>query len=132
VEFSDFAITALIFDHVFVESLQLRKGAAEGTRKLVEEIAAGKKRAVGARDIKSKLKISIDQAYSKLRYAEKTGVIQRANKAEKSNLKLYLPVPRPRFVPDPQKLFRKLKNLNETVRFVHPLTGKCVIYKREK
>jgi DNA primase len=131
VKFSDFAITALIFDPVFVESLHLSKGAGEETRRLVGDIAARKRRAVGAKDIARELDISIDKAYSKLRYADKVGVIRRANKPEKSNPKLFLPAPRPRFVPDPEKLFRKLKDLGDTARFVHPITGKRVVYRRE-
>ena len=131
VDFADFAITALIFDPVFVESLHLNKGAGEETRRLVGDMAARKRRAVGAKDIARKLNISIDKAYSKLRYAEQVGVIRRANKPEKSNRKLFLPIPRPRFVPDPKKLFRELKDLGETVRFVHPITGKKIVYRRK-
>jgi hypothetical protein len=62
VEFADFAITALIFDSVFVESLHLNKTAGEATRRLVEEIAARKGRPVDARDIMKKLKVSKDKA----------------------------------------------------------------------
>jgi hypothetical protein len=122
----------LIFDPVFVESLRLGKGAGEATRRLVEDTCAAKGRPVRAKDIARKLKCSIDQAYSKIRYAEARGAIQRANKPEKNNPKMFLPTPRPRFVPDPEKLFRTLKDLDETVRFVHPITGEQVIYRREK
>jgi hypothetical protein len=132
VDFVDFAITALIFDSVFVESLHLNKSAGEATRKLVEEIAAKGKRAVDVKDVARKLKVSKDQAYAKLRYAERAGVIRRANKPERSNRKVYLPAPRPRFVPDPEELFRKLKGLGDKVRFVHPLTGESVTYRRKK
>jgi len=130
-DFADYAITALIFDPVFVESLRLGKAAGEGTRRLVEELHAENKRPVRAKDLAHKLKCSMDQAYSKLRYAETVGVIRRANKPEKSNRKTFLPTPRPRFVPDPEKLFRKLKH-HGTVRFIHPLTGERVVYRHEK
>jgi predicted transcriptional regulator len=132
VDFADFAITALIFDSVFVESLHLNKTAGEATRRLVEEIIARKGRPVDVKDLVKALKISKDKAYSKLRYAEQAGVIRRANKPEKGNRKLYRPAPRPRFVPDPKKLFRKLKDLGEKVRFVHPLTGEWITYHREQ
>jgi hypothetical protein len=132
VDFSDFAITALIFDSVFVESLHLNKTAGEATRRLVEEIVARKSRPVDVKDIMKELKVSKDQAYSKLRYAERAGVVRRANKPEKSNHKLFLPAPRPRFVPDPEKLFGKLKTIGNEVRFVHPLTGNSVRYSRKK
>jgi hypothetical protein len=132
VDFADFAITALIFDSVFVESLHLNKAAGEATRRLVEEIVACKSRPVGVKDIMKKLKVSKDQAYSKLRYAERAGVIRKVNKPEKSNRKLFLPAPRRRFVPDPEKLFQKLKGIGDKVRFIHPLTGVTVTYRRKE
>jgi hypothetical protein len=131
VDFADFAITTLIFDAVFVESLGLGTRAGEATRCLVEEISAAKDRPVRAKDVAHKLEISMDQAYAKLRYAETKGVIRRANKPEKGNRKLFLPTPRPRFVPDPEELFKELRR-NETVRFVHPITGKWIVYRRER
>jgi hypothetical protein len=129
-DFADFAITALIFDPVFVESLHLDKSAGEATRRLVDDISARKKRPVEAKDIKRKLGISMDKAYAKLRYAAQVGVIQQANKPQKSNRKTYLSVPRPRFVPDPEKLFQELTDLEKRVRFVHPITGEWVEYRR--
>ncbi len=50
---------------------------------------------------------------------------------KKRNLKEYLAVPAPRFVPDPKRLFRKL-HLKETVRIFHPITGKEIIYRHGK
>jgi hypothetical protein len=132
VDFADFAITTVIFDPVFVESLHLGKAAGETTRRLVDEIAVEKERPVRAKDVAHKLGISMDQAYSKLRYAERMGVIRRVNKPEKGNRKTYLATPRPRFVPDPEKLFQKIKNLGPEVKFVHPITGDWVIYRRKK
>jgi hypothetical protein len=132
VDFADFAITTLIFDPIFVESLHLGKGVGENTRCLVEEIAAREKRPVEAKDIAHKLKITMDAAYKKLRYAEQARVIRRANKSEQGNRKFFWPVPRRRFVPDPEKLFQKLKDIEGTVRFVHPLTGETIVYRRGK
>ena len=127
---SDFAITALIFDPVFVESLHLGKGTEEVTRQLVETISVAKGRPVHAEDLAHKLRISMDQAYRKLRYAERAGAIRQANKPEKTNRKVYLPTPQPRFVPDPEQLFRQLKGVGEKVRFVQPITGEWVVYRR--
>jgi hypothetical protein len=132
VEFADFAIAALIFDSVFVESLRLGKGAGEATRRLVEEISAAKGKPVRAKDLAHKLDIPIHQAYDKLRYAAKVGVIRRANKPEKGNRKLFLSVPRPRFVPDPKELFEALTDLKDTVRFVHPISGERIVYRRKR
>lgn len=132
VEYADFAIAALIFDSVFVESLHLAKGAAEATRRFVEELSVEKGRPIQAKDLARKLNISMDKAHSQLRYAAQVGVIRRANKPEKGNRKLFLPTPRPRFVPDPEQLFKELKDLKDTVRFVHPITGERIVYRREK
>jgi hypothetical protein len=132
VDFADFAITDLIFDPVFVESLRLDRAAGEAARRLVDDISARKKRPVEARDVARKLGISMDKAYAKLRYAADVGVIRQVNKPQKSNRKGYLSTPRPRFVPDPKKLFRELKDLQGPVRFVHPITGEWVTYRQEE
>jgi hypothetical protein len=134
VDFADFAITALIFDSVFVESLRGsgKVVAGEATRQVVEEISLSKGRPVRAKDLARKLGISMDQAYAKLRYAQSAGVIRQANKPEKSNLKTFLSVPRPRFVPDPEKLFHELRNFDKEVRFIHPVTGGWVVYRRKR
>jgi predicted transcriptional regulator len=128
VDFADFAITALIFDHVFVESLHLGKGVGEVTRRVVETISHETGKPVRAEDMARKLNISMDTAYRKLRSAEQSGVIRLANKPEKSNRKKYWASPAPRFVPDPKKLFRKLR-FKQMVKFVHPLTGEQIVYK---
>lgn len=131
VDFADFAITALIFDQVFVESLHLGAGVGEATRRLVESIADETGKPVRAKDVARKLNISMDAAYRKLRAAEQAEVVRLANKPEKNNRKKYWALPAPRFVPDPKKLFRKLR-LKETVKFVHPLTGEQIVYKPKK
>jgi hypothetical protein len=108
------------------------KGTGEATRRLVEEISREKNRPAGAMDLVHKLKISKDQAYGKLRYAAQLGVIVRANQPEKGNRKLFSPIPRPRFVPNPEKLFHELDDLKGEVRFVHPITGEWVVYRRKR
>ncbi len=131
VEFADFAITALIFDRVFVESLRLRKGPNESIRDLVDRLAAQTGKPVSAKDVARERGVSMDRAYQVLRSAKNAGVIERANEPEKANLKLYQAVPPPRFVPDPKRLFRKL-HLEETVRIFHPITGEEIVYRRKK
>jgi hypothetical protein len=128
VDLADFAVTALIFDQVFVESLHLGTGVGEATRRLVEAISNETGKPVRPKDVARELQISMDQAYRKLRSAEQAGVIRLANKPEKSNRKKFWALPAPHFVPDPNKLFRKLR-LKETVSFVHPLTGELIVYK---
>lgn len=128
VNFADFAITALIFDRVFVESLGIGKGAVEATRRAVEKISAATGKPVEAKEVARELGISKDKAYSKLRYAMQAGVIRIANKPERGNRKKYLALPPPHFVPDPKRLFRKLA-MTDTVKFAHPLTGEWIVYK---
>jgi hypothetical protein len=128
VDFADFAIATLIFDHVFVESLGLGKGAAEATRRTVETISASTGKPVNAKELADKLDISKDTAYNKLRNAAQAGVIRIANKPERGNRKTYWALPAPHFVPDPKSLYRKLR-LKETVKFVHPLSGEWIVYK---
>lgn len=128
IDFSDFAVAALIFDRVFVESLRIGKGAAEATRRIVETISRATGKPVDAKEVAHELGISKDKAYSKLRYAVQAGVIRVANQPERSNRKTYLAFPPPHFVPDPKRLFREL-GLTETVKFVHPLSGEWIVYK---
>jgi hypothetical protein len=131
VDFADFAMAALIFDHVFVESLRLRKGVNESTRDLVGRLSARKGRPVQAKHVARELGVSMDRAHRILRNAVAAGVIKRANEPEKANRKLFVAVPPPRFVPDPKRLFRKL-HLSETVRIIHPITGERIVYRRKK
>ncbi|MBZ5683999.1 MAG: helix-turn-helix domain-containing protein [Acidobacteriia bacterium] len=131
VDFADFAITALIFDRVFVESLRLRKGVNEPTRDLVDRLSAKRGKPVEAKDVARALRVPKNRAYRMLSNAAKAGVIKRVNEPEKGNLKLYLAVPPPRFVPDPHRLFRKL-DLKTMVRIVHPITGEQIVYRRKK
>jgi hypothetical protein len=131
VDFADFAITALIFDRVFVESLRLRKGANESIRDLVARLSLQKKRPVSAEDVAHECGSSMDRAYRLLRSGETAGVITRTNEPEKGNRKLFVAVASPRFVPDPKRLFRKL-HLKQTVRIFHPITGERIVYRRKE
>ena len=131
VDFADFAITALIFDSVFIESLRLGKGVGEATRRELESITTATGKPVRAKDLARKLNISMDKAYAKLRYAAVAGVVRVVSKPERSNSKKYLAIPAPRFVPDPEKLFHELA-FKKKANFVHPLTGEQVVYKTIK
>ena len=131
VDFADFAITALLFNQAFVESLGNRKSANDYTREDVERLTAKRKRPIGAKDLARDLRISRHQAYGRLRRAAAAGTITRANKSEKGNRKLFLAAPAPRFVPDPERLFHEIK-IKGPVQFVHPITGETVEYRRRK
>jgi hypothetical protein len=130
-EFADFAVTALMFDRVFVQSLHRHEGSTLEVRQAVKVISSRKGHA-GAADLEDYLGISLDSAYERLRLASSAGVIRRANSPEEDNRKFYVPAPRPRFIPDPEELFARLKAGPDSVRFVHPRTGEWITYSREK
>ena len=129
VSFEDFAITTLIFENVFTESLHRRDGREEMTRRAIHSIQHEDGKAVTANDLAVRLGISNDRAYARLRRAAAAGLIRRANRPEPSNRKSFVPCDPPRFIPDPEKLFRKITGLGKRVCFVHPLTGKEVVYR---
>jgi hypothetical protein len=130
VDFKDFAIATLIFDSIFVHSLHGGGEAAE-TRQAVERIMARSGGpSVGAADLAQELRIPRHHAYALLRQAVKEGTLRRANRPEKDNRKLFVPVAVPRFVPDPAEIFKKASDVKEPVKFLHPITGKSVVYRR--
>jgi hypothetical protein len=128
VNFADFAIATLIFNEAFVESLHRQEGPVFETRDIVQRLGAAKGGAIGVSDLAKELNISNHRAYKLLREAREAGTIHRANPKEKSNPKRYLPSSPPRFIPDPRALYDMLDDVEDPVRFVHPLTGAPVLY----
>jgi hypothetical protein len=130
--FSDFVIATLIFNPIFAQSLDSTNQEDIQTQQIVRRISiqnSGKP--VAASDLANELNISLDRAYKMLRDAADSGAIVRANKSTQTNLKLYLPGSKCAFLPDPEDLFNRLPNFSsERVRFVHPLTGAAVEYRR--
>lgn len=131
VRFSDLAITALIFNSAFTQSIDKADEEDLEIQRVIRSISAEKDgAAVTATDLSRKLDVSPDRAYSLLRKAFTAGAISRANRPTKRNLKTYLPIEARPFLPEPEQVFRTLKGLPKKVKFVHPLTGKWVIYRR--
>lgn len=131
VTFADFAVTALIFDGVFVESLHRGDSSNVHTSKLVRRLEIRRSgKPVSARLLANELDVSIHRAYRLLREGIEARTIRRANKPQKGNRKLFVAAEPPRFVPDPELLFRRIDTDEQTVRFVHPLTGKWITYQR--
>jgi hypothetical protein len=128
VEFADFAIATLIFERAFAESLLLRRGVNESTRDVVARLCTKRGKPVGAKHLARELGIPMDRAYRILRNAEAAGVVRRANEPERRNRKLFTAAPAPRFIPDPERLFRKL-NFKDKVRILHPITGEEIVYR---
>jgi len=57
-------------------------------------------------------------------------LIQRANRSQKGNRKLYLPAAaRIQFLPKPEDVF-EMACVSDRVKFVHPITGEPVIYEK--
>ncbi len=132
-EFADFAIGALIFESVFVQSLHRQEGSALEVRQAVKETSAAKNgAAVQAEDVAERLGIPLQSAYARLREARQAGTVRQVNDPEKNNPKFYLPARRPRFLPDPEELFQTLKFAKHGVRLVHPITRKWIRYSRRR
>jgi hypothetical protein len=131
VRFTDFAITALVFNAVFEHSIDTADDEDFEIQKCVRRMSSGKGGAVSATELAAEMEISDDRAYSLLRKAARAGTIVRANQPSKSNLKLYLPTKRRPFLPDPTEVFQNLDGLPDHVKFVRPLTGEWVTYRRK-
>jgi len=100
---------------------------------LIERISESKEnQPVSATELAKELKVSKDHAYARLRRAQLAGAVVRFNKPEKGNLKLFMPAPRPRFLPDPEAVFQQIRELGPEVRFVHPLSDESVVYRRKR
>jgi hypothetical protein len=129
--FADFAIAAMIFERVFVQSLHRQEGSALEVRQAVKEISAAKNgEGVRAEALAERLGIPLHSAYARLREAKQAGTVRQVNEPEKDNRKFYLPAQRPRFLPDPEELFQTLRCAEDEVRFIHPITRKWIRYSR--
>ena len=131
ISFVDYATTWHIFDAIVGKALDRSDDADMETRRQIEKLSAENVRApVQASDLARDLNISDDRAYNLIRRAVDKGTVRRANAPERTNRKFFLPSQVVHFAPAPASIFRELQ-LND-VRFVHPLTGKCVIYRRSE
>lgn len=84
VDFSDFAIAAVLFEDVFVESLHRDGDKNLNTRMAVQEISDAKRGApVTAEELADHMSVSSDRAYRLIRKAVDAGLITRANSPEK-------------------------------------------------
>jgi len=129
--FADFAITTQIFEGVFTESLHRGSEQTLETRNHIEILCEESGGApVDSKALAQRLGISKDRAYGLLRRAAATGVIRKVNPPAKTNRKLFLPVPLPRFIPDPRIIFENSPEIEGPVEFVDPLTGKQIVFRR--
>lgn len=131
VRFSDFAITAMIFNPVFEHSIDKADDEDLETQQHVRRICSrGGIDGASADDLAEHLGVTYDRASALLRKAAKAGTVCRANPPSKGNPKRYVPAKRRPFLPNPAEIFQKLEGLPERVKFVHPLTGKWIVYSR--
>jgi hypothetical protein len=132
VRFSDVAITIFIFGPAFAQSLQRAEDMNVEVRQRIAAISAGRgDKPVSAYDLSQNMSISMDKAYSLIRKAESMGTISRTNATTKTNRKLYLSTPDKGFLPEPHEMFDRFVRKLKRVKFVHPLTGKWVVYERD-
>jgi len=131
VRFSDYAIAMLIFEDAFSKSLTLADEKSVELRDVISRISSRRGgRPVSARDVEKELGIPLHEAYELIRRAVDHKLIQRANAPQKGNRKLYLPAAaRIQFLPKPEDVF-KMASVADRVKFVHPITGKAVVYER--
>ena len=131
VTFSDFAITNLIFDDIFVNSLTRNaKDEDVKTAEMVKRVTNANSLAngVAANDLMGEPGVtSIDKAYRLLHSAERAGTIVRLNASLKNNQKLYAAAPEIDFLGSPE-LAHKHIGSGKPVEFVHPITGAKVRY----
>ncbi len=129
--FIDLAATILIFNQAFTESIDKSDDEDLQTQRIVRTISDEKGGlAVSATDLASKMNISSDRAYALLRKAFTAGAIRHANRPTKGNLKTYLPAEARSFLPEPKAALRALEGAPKKVRFIHPLLGKWLSYRR--
>ena len=132
VDFSDFAIATVLFEEVFVESLDRDGDEHLKTRMAVQEISDANEGApVTAEQLAERMSVAMDRAYKLIRDAADAELIQRANEPEKGNLKTYLPAPRPRFIPDPVEILEEISEITAPVEFIDPLTGDKITLRRK-
>jgi hypothetical protein len=127
VDFTDYAITARIFEPIFARSLSSGDEQANQTRAMVKKILARTRgKGVAAPEFAKEAEVPLDRAYAELREAAKQGTIVRANKPESANRKLYRPSSLPRFLPHPKQVFRTINEVGDSFAYIDPLNGEWV------
>jgi hypothetical protein len=130
VSLADYGVTWFIFNSILAHNLDRAEDSDVETLQQIENICAengGKP--VQARDLAQAMNISDDRAYDRIRGAQERGLVRRANAPERTNRKFYVPSGLTRFAPDPASVFKELEKPDE-VKFIHPLTGQAVVYRR--
>jgi hypothetical protein len=131
VRFSDYAIAMLIFEDAFSKSLASADEKSMEVRQVIERISSKKAgRPVSATEVAQEMSVPLHEAYERIRRAVQHKLIQRANRSQKGNRKLYLPAAaRIQFLPKPEDVF-EMACVSDRVKFVHPITGEPVIYEK--
>jgi hypothetical protein len=137
-DFSDFAITTLVFDKAISESLCRNASEEEvRTKEMVTRIienrgSSGGQMGVCAADLSYEPGVSSrDHAYRLLHRAERAGMVFRCNSPEKNNGKFYLPMLDSRFLGSPEYIFNSL-NERMYAEFVHPFTDVRITFGQKK
>ncbi len=130
VTFRDYAIATLIFAHAFSKSLTSIDERNMELRECVLRISSNKGgHPVSAQEVASELSIPLHEAYERIRRAAKQKLVRRANLPKRGNKKLFRAAEAGNaFLPHPKYVFKEVMGAGRQLRFVHPLTGKAVIF----
>ena len=133
ITFADFAITTIVFERVFTETLSRPDEEIRRLTRILRRICKrNRNKSVTAEGVADHLRISKQRAYALLRRAVTLGVARRANRPEQMNRKRFVPAKRRRFIPDPMDVYSALREIEETASFVHPITGASIVYEKRK
>jgi DNA primase len=133
VRFTDYAIASLILDTALNQSLSYSDDEDRQLQEAMDRIWKRTKRnGVEASELARELRISEGKAYSRLREAAASGAIRRVNEPAKGNKKLYLPTAPAQMLPEPAAVFTALSHGPSAVRFIHPVSGEAVEYRKRR
>jgi|SRR5579859_23740 len=123
----DFAIAWILFEPVFEDSINRGDDANRALRdRLQRMMQKNENKPISAEILANDMKISRGKAHRLLKKASDAGVIERANKPERGNRKLYRPAPYSAFLPSPDQIFQRIPEIGNQLRFLNPLTGEWV------
>jgi hypothetical protein len=129
---ADYCVAHRILSRAFTSTFA---GAHPRALKLAKAVRVLNKQLRGPVSVKELVKeLGWDQAlvYKYAKIAEKQNLVQYESGTRLHNQRRLLPglISRPSFLPDPNLIFRKCKEVGDEVRYLDPLTGKEVVMQR--
>jgi hypothetical protein len=132
VRFADYCVAHHILSRAFSSTFAGVHPQVLKLAKIVRKLKKKFGRPVSVKEVAQSLGWSAAVVYKFAKKAEKQKLVQYESGSHLWNQKGLLPglVSRPNFLPDPQLILRKCKELGDEVQYVHPLTGKNVVRRR--